>query len=127
MANVDFIKSLDLNPNNDIIKKLVDNYEKHLKSKYPDLYFSRMGGVGILACARCDFSESVLGFIHNLDLWDSTGYQCQKCGQFHKVGNSEDLKQLPFCECGGSLSREEPVFCPQCKSKAVKYDLRYLT
>ncbi len=32
-----------------------------------------------------------------------------------------------FCSCGGELSRDKTIICPKCKSKRLKYDMKYIT
>jgi hypothetical protein len=32
-----------------------------------------------------------------------------------------------ICECGGHLEREEALFCPNCKSLNLSYDMKYIT
>jgi len=32
-----------------------------------------------------------------------------------------------ICECGGHLEREEALFCPDCKSLNLSYDMKYIT
>ena len=32
-----------------------------------------------------------------------------------------------FCDCGGELKRDQILFCPQCKSKNLKYDMGFIT
>ena len=38
-----------------------------------------------------------------------------------------DYELSLMCECGGSLSRDEILFCPSCKSKKLSYDMRGIT
>ena len=32
-----------------------------------------------------------------------------------------------FCNCGGELKRDQILFCPQCKSKNLEYDMHFIT
>ena len=32
-----------------------------------------------------------------------------------------------FCECGGHLDREKVLFCPECKSLNLSYDMQFIT
>ena len=32
-----------------------------------------------------------------------------------------------FCDCGGELKRDQILFCPQCKSKNLEYDMHFIT
>ena len=85
------------------------------------LYFYRMGGEGIIRCIDCDYSERIVSFLHGFGEWSSTGFQCQKCGRFHAIDDGKENAKLIKCECGGSLEREKPLFCPKCQSKILLY------
>lgn len=37
------------------------------------------------------------------------------------------FKASLFCECGGTLDREQALFCPACKSKNLSYTLQHIT
>ena len=41
-----------------------------------NLYYSRMGGAGIIKCNVCDFNEEITSFLHGFppDNWSSSGY-----------------------------------------------------
>jgi hypothetical protein len=57
------------------------------------------------------------------------GLQCLSCGQFvsvHLEGNPP-VTPVPRCECGGELSRDHFLFCPQCRSKKLRYEMAYIT
>lgn len=47
------------------------------------------------------------------------GFQCQDCGLPKNTNNYNDLyytvETNVTCDCGGSLSRHHPIFCPNCK------------
>lgn len=92
--------------------------------KDDNLYFWRMGGVGQIQCLNCSYQEEILSFIHGLNT-SSTGLQCQSCGQFHSIKDWQDNKHL-YCGCGGILEREMPVFCPECKSKKIQYNMSFI-
>ena len=126
-AIADLEKTLELNPNNTKAKQIIIDLRKLLASRNQNLNFTKMSGFGTLTCNSCNFSKDLVGSVHNLDLWECLGYQCQKCGKLHKINNPNDLKQPLNCKCSGHLSRENIVFCPECKSKNVKYKLKYLT
>jgi hypothetical protein len=32
-----------------------------------------------------------------------------------------------ICECGGRFEREKVLFCPECRSKNLSYDLEFIT
>lgn len=95
---------------------------------HEELTFSSMGGVGILSCIECKHSEKVLSFIHGRGC--ESGYQCLSCGKFARISdeiecavNAGEIK----CDCGGNLSRDHELFCPNCQSKKLTYDVVYLT
>lgn len=90
-----------------------------------NLFFWKMGGAGNVLCLNCGCTEDIVSFIHGINT-SSTGLQCQLCGQFHSVSNWEGSDEV-LCECGGVLEREKPIFCPECKSKNMRYDIKYIT
>ena len=92
------------------------------------LYSSRCNGASIVKCKVCGHQEKVICGIHHLG-GDSykLGYQCQKCGKHYGLLDPYKLKKLTRCYCGGKLSRNKPLFCPECGSRIVTYQLKYLT
>jgi len=90
------------------------------------LRFSRMGGAGRLHCDDCGWSEDIESFVHNLDRWCLAAYQCQACGRFCHLENPR-RDSIPPCDCGGKLSRDEILFCPKCRSRALRYWMAYIT
>ena len=73
-----------------------------------------------------------------LPTWESTVAECKaelskvpaeelaaikKCREDFEVAYQATL----FCECGGHLEREEALFCPECKSLNLSYDMLYIT
>ena len=115
----------------DIIFKKKHKYEP-VKEVDTNLYFVRMGGSGTIHCCDCGYKEDIVSFIHgNYDA--SVGYQCQSCGKFHALhSHSEKYHTINIvdpliCSCSGQLSCEKPLFCPQCKSKSMKYDCGIMT
>jgi primosomal protein N' len=60
------------------------------------------------------------------DHWCIGGAQCQNCGKFYEIA-SRSKQEVTECEYGGKLSREKPIFCPECKSKNMHYDMKYIT
>ena len=93
--------------------------------------FHHMGGVGTIHCKECAFSiESVISFIHGKTPEGvascCTGYQCLDCGEIKGIGNPS-VCGVPPCECGGGLSRDHLLFCPQCKSTDLSYKMKYIT
>lgn len=93
------------------------------------LYYRHVGGSGTIHCNTCGFSEKFIGFLHGFgpNSWNSSGFQCQACGKFHGVEYDMNNSKGRKCECGGDLSREKPIFCPECKSKNMHYDMEYIT
>ncbi len=70
---------------------------------------------------------SVTGALHNPGTSDAiVGQQCQKCGKFVVVEFPVNPNMMK-CDCGGELSREASVFCPECKSKNVSYRRGFIT
>jgi len=96
---------------------------------------NRLGGVNSLKCLSCGWkNDKTLSFVHGFgsDQWQKTGYQCQQCGAFHEIEHSiqrpvQRAAHLPACRCGGSLSREAPIFCPQCRSTRIDPSPLYIT
>ena len=93
------------------------------------LYFGEMGGMGKVTCNNCDFSEDVVGFLHGFGegSWNKTGFQCQKCGKFHAIEYDMKNEKGKRCECGGTLDRDKPIFCPSCRSNDITYKMRFIT
>ncbi len=90
-----------------------------------------MGGRGELSCNDCSYNEEVTSFIHGISS-SSTGFQCQACGRFAAIesggpGQVNEYARKLVCDCGGPLEREKVVFCPNCRSKNLTYDLRVIT
>ena len=101
------------------------------------------GGAGTIHCKDCDYQEDVISFIHGIEKVEEghpmawvgsvemgwTGYQCQSCGQFCTLSDTDKAKkENPFtCSCGGELSRDKAMFCPQCKSRSMDYKMNYIT
>lgn len=108
------------------------------KPKDQSLYFSYMGGVGQVQCQDCNFEKGVMSFTHGA-YECNIGRQCQSCGAFftehnvskeyHKTAPTVEPLLCPECNsvCDVIKSRESALFCPQCKSKRLKYEIRYLT
>ena len=102
-----------------------------------------LGGAGTIHCKDCDHKESITSFIHGIEKVEEghpmawvgsieigwTGYQCQSCGQFCTLSDTDKAKkEHPLtCSCGGELNRDKPVFCPQCKSRSMDYKMNYIT
>jgi len=113
-------------------KKKVIEKQHTAKAKDTRLYFhSNISGVGILTCKTCSHSEKITSAVHGYtdedEPWSLCSYQCQGCGKFHKVSNEMEKAGSVLCECGGELTREKPVFCPQCKTFELSYKMSYIT
>ncbi len=108
-------------------KKLQDNKDTNLSEKR-GLFFSYINGIGYLTCKDCGNKQEILAFMHSIDS-STTGYQCQDCGHFQKVFSyKHQATNIPRCEkCGGTLSRDEPIFCQVCKSKNVEYKFKIMS
>ncbi|MDR0834657.1 MAG: hypothetical protein LBN93_10840 [Candidatus Symbiothrix sp.] len=106
--------------------------EKENQKRDNSLYYSRMGGAGKITCKECGYSKDTVSFVHGS--YDAViGYQCQSCGKFHEIeSHSKEYHKINIvhplvCECGGKLSCDNPLFCPQCKSKNLAYKCNYRT
>lgn len=95
------------------------------------LHFTQIGGAGNLSCLECDFEKEIVSFLHGFEVnsISSTGYQCEKCGDLKAIEGvySNLINTKTICKCGGELSRDNPIFCPVCKGKKLKYTMRYIT
>lgn len=113
----------------------IDSFRKKSFDKKPEpnyndnyRYFWQMGGAGTIQCNECNFKEDIVSFIHGMDGYAKTGFQCQVCGTFKGIEQYKMNETLNTqCECGGNLEREEPLFCPKCKTKNISYQMRYIT
>jgi hypothetical protein len=92
-------------------------------------YFSRGSGAGIIICDDCGNNYNIICFTHggSSHFCATQTFQCQKCGKLVNHTSEGELSTPNNCECGGEMSREEPVFCPICKSKNVQYRMKYMT
>lgn len=108
----------------DSLKDPVKNNENEVL-----LYYWRMGGSGKIKCNTCKFEEEIVSFLHGhgSDSWDSTGFQCQKCGKFHHIENDMNNSKGKICDCNGILGKESPLFCPKCKTNDISYHMEYIT
>lgn len=97
------------------------------------LTFCRMGGGGTICCGECGYSEQIVCFTHgHTEMGEESftaGLQCLSCGKFVSVSNDAASvnQNSQTCDCGGQLSSEHVLFCPQCRSKKLTYDLQYIT
>lgn len=117
-----------------IKKELVAN--KHLPKFKEDgkLYFHKMGGGGEIHCKLCNYSEPIISFTHGYEpiprsrRTHTSGCQCEDCGKFNTIDGYEGERDIvKNCECGGKLNKDKPLFCPNCKSQNIGYQLTYLT
>ena len=103
--------------------------KKYTKSDSMDdnlIYYWKMGGVGTIFCNKCDFNQEIVSFLHGRN-WSNTGFQCQNCGKFHEIECDSENSLGKLCDCGGVLSREEPVFCPNCRTTDIRYGMSYIS
>lgn len=94
------------------------------------LYYWKIGGAGTINCKNCSFNQDIISFIHGFsgdEPTSNSGFQCQQCGKFHAIEQDMENSQSKLCTCGGNLSRNEPLFCPVCKSTDLEYDMQYIT
>lgn len=91
------------------------------------LYFENCSGGGIIRCFSCHHKEEITAFTHgdHSEFNIYPGYQCQECGKFKTLHNPQD--ETNKCECEGILSRDNPIFCPKCKSLDMGYKMLYIT
>lgn len=104
---------------------------REFTEKSKSLWFSYMGGHGLLSCNDCEHKEEVTSFIHGVDS-SSSGFQCQSCGKFEKIGSggpgqANEYKRSLTCECGGAFKRDKMLFCPTCKSQNLSYKTLFIT
>lgn len=91
----------------------------------PGLTFSILGGAGDVSCRDCGHGERITSFLHGLD-WSASGYQRQQCGKLHVIDNARSMPAPAPCDCGGTLSREDVLFCPSCRSTKLVYEMRII-
>ena len=136
--------SFILTPIIQLIPFITKHYEKKrtlqddMKCKIINLYlyFRNMGGAGTINCLSCGHQEWITSFIHGFNengVCDGVeGYQCQSCGKFRALDFEKQIEKerqniKSYCDCGGELEKNKPLFCPQCKSKNVKYFCEIIT
>ena len=95
------------------------------------LWFHYLGGYGSITCKDCMHNESITSFTHGRDS-STAGFQCQACGKFAAIrsggpGKATDYQSSLICECSGKFEREKVLFCPECQSKNLSYDLKFIT
>lgn len=82
--------------------------------------FDQTGG-GDVVCGDCGHTWCVTSFLHGHgeELDCLTGYQCQTCGEFTTRRNTTAKRIDGDCKCGGDLSNEQDMFCPNCRSQKI--------
>jgi hypothetical protein len=95
------------------------------------LWFHYLGGYGSITCKDCMHNESITSFTHGRDS-STAGFQCQACGKFAAINSGGPRKAKEYqssliCECGGKFEREKVLFCPECRSKNLSYDMEFIT
>jgi hypothetical protein len=94
-------------------------------------------GVGLLYCSSCSYEERVIFYSHgfNPDKRNEDGSlipvnsfkeQCQKCGKLHYYNYLKPKESLE-CNCGGLITDEDPVFCPDCRHINMRYHMQFMT
>lgn len=113
----------------DAVREMSDAIDGKFRRKGRLSFMFGMGGRGIVSCEKCGYREEVVSFLHGFgeDPWSNTGFQCQQCGKLHAIERVQKLNEIPPCECGGRLSRDDDVFCPACGSFNVVYDMTMIT
>lgn len=95
------------------------------------IYFKDAQGGGTIKCHGCGFNEEIVSHSHGSDEPRpfTRGYQCQRCGKFHKIQYLGNRLITPYlkCSCGGELSNIKPIFCPKCKARDVYFMCEYVT
>ena len=107
-------------------KKKENIPEPYVKRSVIPLYFSRISGYGTLQCHTCGHEQSLTAFLHGDDDDEpsfAAGFQCQSCGKCKTFDENTIQDDPKLCDCGGSFSREEIIFCPAC----TKYDVAFKT
>lgn len=108
------------------------SFNKNVKQEQPQdnlLNFNYIPGAGIISCNKCDFNIKIVSFIHGEDEDDlrTIGYQCQNCGEFQSITDNAGNPKSTICSCGGTLERDNPIFCPKCKSENITYKMEIIT
>ena len=107
------------------IKKDQDKIKWDIIQNRSFIYFKDTPGGGTIKCHGCGFTEEVITYSHSLNESRpfSRGYQCQKCGRFHRIQFLGSRMLTPYlkCSCGGELSNIKPIFCPKCKARDVYF------
>lgn len=112
-------------------RRLKAQLERDRIEKSVGLWFQHMGGCGLIYCRDCQHSEKVISFVHGINSSHS-GFQCQSCGNITSLtgggrGKANQYKESLICGCGGAFDRDKVIFCPQCKSRNLLYDMEFIT
>jgi len=129
--NVETKKKKESQKNNEkpkIPKKISLDDLGFLYTIEPPLFFSKLKGFGEIKCNDCDFSQRISGHTHS-GKNRTNAYQCKNCGKFEDVKTTvgDEPPKLICNNCGGQLTRDEQLFCPECKSKNISYGLMFMT
>lgn len=96
--------------------------------KRPVKKLKDLSGGGKLGCADCGHIAKILGRSHGPGFTSfSSGYQCQLCSKLKVLNVFPEDKAEEACECGGLLTRNNTLVCPECKSENVNYRMSYIT
>jgi hypothetical protein len=112
-------------------RKAREETEAFEKERAQGLWFHYLGGYGSIFCNDCMHTESITSFTHGRDS-STAGFQCQSCGKFAAIrsggpGKAKEYQSSLICECGGKFEREKVLFCPECHSKNLSYDMKFIT
>ena len=112
-------------------RKSIEEDEAFEDERAQGLWFHYLGGYGSITCKDCMHNESITSFTHGRDS-STAGFQCQACGKFAAInsggpGKAKEYQSSLICECGGKFEREKVLFCPECQSKNLSYDMEFIT
>jgi len=98
-------------------------------------YLDNEHGWGRYNCKECGFIENITASVH-LDVSGPPGEppgsvirrgaQCQKCGMITEIDNL-DKSQKYICECSGTITNSNPLFCQKCRSTNVRFQTTGMT
>ncbi len=77
-------------------------------------------GVATFSCDKCGWSIRTVSNLHYATEKPSgkLGYQCQQCFKF--ISRKWPIEDTGVCDaCGGALSRERVIRCPECRSSSI--------
>jgi len=86
-----------------------------------------MGGAGILRCNNCDFKQDIVSFCMGQTPGAILDSNVKIVVKFMKIEYDTETSLGRLCDCGGVLSREEPLFCPNCRTNDIRYCISYMT